>query len=198
MLSIGKYLLQFLAHFKSKYILKHTRQNNYVTRKAVVNKMIKLLLIVGLLLPWTSLLLAKKDTIRRFMPVTIFTSFMMTIIFQIAYTYEWWVIHEYIVPWGYMIDVTFAYGIYATGTFWIFRLTSHRFFLYAATNLIMDTFMCFVGLPLLGVLGIATYKNITPWEYLLVTYGLSLVIYVYHKWQQKIFISENGNINKYK
>lgn len=51
------------------------------------------------------------------MPVTIFTSLLMTIIFQIAYTYKWWTIQEQIVPWGFMIDVSFAYGIFTVGTF---------------------------------------------------------------------------------
>ncbi|MCA1053691.1 hypothetical protein LCM10_01735 [Rossellomorea aquimaris] len=147
----------------------------------------KVLLFIGFLLPWFSLYFAKADTIRRFMPVTIFTSLLMTIVFQIAYTYGWWEIHEYIVPWGYMIDVSFAYGVFSVGTFWIFRFTSHHFPLYILINFIMDAFMCFAALPLLDVLGIANYKNITPWQYLLVIFGISFVIYFYHKWQEKLF-----------
>ncbi|MGG4549890.1 hypothetical protein ABER02_19270 [Rossellomorea marisflavi] len=148
---------------------------------------IKIILFIAFLLPWISLFFAKGSTIRKFMPVTIFTCLLMTIIFQIAYTYDWWVIHEYIVPWGYMIDVSFAYGVFAIGTFWIFRFTHHYFFLYIVTNLVMDAFMCFLALPLLDKLGIASYKNITSWEYFLVIFALSFVVYFFHKWQEKIF-----------
>ncbi|WP_175989174.1 hypothetical protein [Bacillus sp. Marseille-Q1617] len=147
----------------------------------------KILLFIGFLLPWFSLFFAKPHTIRRFMPVTIFTCLLMTIVFQIAYTYDWWEIHEYIVPWGYMIDVSFAYGLFAVGTFWIFRFTCHRFQLYLLVNIIMDVFMCYAALPLLDVLGIASYQNITPWQYLLVIVGVSIIIYFYHKWQEKVF-----------
>ncbi|MFD2923736.1 hypothetical protein [Halobacillus naozhouensis] len=149
-----------------------------------------ILLNISLFLPWVTLFFASKQTIKRYMPVTIFTSFLMTIIFQIAYTYKWWFIHEYIVPWGYMIDVSFAYGIFAVGTFWIFRLTSHNFLLYTVVNLVLDGIMCFIALPTLEKLGISEYNHISPWQYLLVTYGLSFVIYFYHKWQEKIFIKD--------
>ncbi|MFD2761625.1 hypothetical protein ACFSUO_11745 [Lentibacillus juripiscarius] len=150
----------------------------------------KIIMFAILILPWFTWFFTSPETRKKYMPVTIFTSLLMTIIFQIAYTYKWWIIHEQIVPWGYMIDVSFVYGIFSVGTFWIFRLTSHKFILYTAVNLIMDAFMAFVTLPLLGVLGIATYENMSPWQYFLVMFGLSFVIYGYHKWQQKIYKSD--------
>ncbi|MCP1161278.1 hypothetical protein [Bacillus infantis] len=150
----------------------------------------RIILFVISLLPWISLFFVSKKTIKRYMPVTIFTSFLMTIIFQIAYTYKWWVIYEYIVPWGYMIDVSFAYGVFAVGTFWIFILTSHNLKLYLIVNLIMDVVMCYITLPFLNKMGIAEYKNISPWQYLLVIYGLSLMIFVYHNWQKQIFSAD--------
>lgn len=152
--------------------------------------MVNILLYASLFLPWLTLFFASKETIRRYMPVTIFTAFLMTIIFQIAYTYKWWTIHEYIVPWGYMIDVSFAYGIFSVGTFWIFKLTSHKFLLYIVVNFILDFIMCFIALPTLKIFGISEYNQISSWQYLLVTFGLSFVIYVYQKWQEKIFISD--------
>jgi len=153
----------------------------------VINKII---LFAALILPWFTLLFTNPRTRKKYMPVTIFTSLLMTIIFQIAYTYKWWIIYEQIVPWGYMIDVSFAYGIFSVGTFWIFKWTSHKFMLYTIVNLIMDVIMAFITLPILSVLGIATYKNISPWQYFLVMFGLSFVIYGYQKWQQKIYNSD--------
>ena len=147
----------------------------------------KVMLFIAFFLPWFSLFFASSKTIKRFMPVTILTCLLMTIIFQIAYTYKWWIIHQYIIPWGYMIDVSFAYGIFAVGTFWIFRFTSHKFILYTTVNFLMDAFMCFAALPLLSLLGIAEYDKISPWQYLLVIYGLSFIIYAYQKWQETIF-----------
>lgn len=152
--------------------------------------MIHLIMLAALIVPWFTLFFTGPEERKRYMPVTIFTSLLMTIIFQIAYTYEWWILHEQIVPWGYMIDVSFVYGIFAIGTFWIFRFTSHNFLLFIIVNIIMDAFMAFIALPFLNVLGIATYENISPWQYFLVIFAVSFIIYMYHKWQQKIFRSE--------
>lgn len=148
----------------------------------------KILLIATFVIPWLTLFFSNKSTVKRYMPVTIFTSLLMTIIFEIAYQYKWWIIHEYLVPWGYMIDIGFAYGIFAIGTFWIFVLASHKFWIYFLANLGMDLFMAFAGMKLLDVFGVATLKNIEAWQYFLVMFGISLVIYGYHLWQRKIFI----------
>ncbi|WP_431801279.1 hypothetical protein [Halobacillus andaensis] len=148
---------------------------------------VEMIMYAALILPWFTLLLASSEVRRKYMPVTIFTALLMTIIFQVAYTYKWWVIYKQIVPWGYMIDVSFAYGVFLIGTFWIFRFTSHKFLLYMVVNLALDAIMAFITLPLLGVLGIAVYKNISAWQYFLVMYGLSFIIYGYHRWQQKIY-----------
>lgn len=149
---------------------------------------VKTLQLILLTAPWFSLFFLDKNTIKRYMPTTIFTALLMTILFQIAYAYGWWEIHQSIVPWGYMIDASFAYGVFAVGTFWIFYLTSHRFALYVLSNLVMDALFSFTVFPLLTRIGIATLKNITAWQYFFVIFGLSFVIYGYHKWQEKIFI----------
>ncbi|MCM3031242.1 MULTISPECIES: hypothetical protein [unclassified Niallia] len=147
----------------------------------------KMILYISLLLPWFSLLFANKKRIKKYIPVIILTVFLMTIIFQIAFHYKWWIIHTYIVPWGYMIDVSFAYGLFPVGTFWIFYFTSSRFIIFTITNIIMDTLMAFAVLPGLSKLHIAEYKGIAPWQYFLIMYGLSFIIYGYYVWQQRIY-----------
>lgn len=149
---------------------------------------IKTLLWILLLLPWVTTFFLEKNTVKRYMPVTIFTCLLMTIIFQIAYTFKWWTIYQFIVPWGYMIDVSFSYGIFAVGTLWIFRLTSHKFWLYVVTNAIVDAIFAFGVLAMmLPGLGIGAYNRIQPWQYFLVIFALSFVIYGFHMWQKGVF-----------
>ncbi|MDQ0272880.1 hypothetical protein [Cytobacillus purgationiresistens] len=87
---------------------------------------------------------------------------------------------------GHMIDVSFVYGIFAVGTFWIFRPSSHKFSLFTIVNLIMDGILAFVIIPVLEIAGIAEYKNIAHWQYCLIEFGISLIIYIYYKWQEGI------------
>lgn len=154
---------------------------------------IKTIMWILLLAPWVTVFFLDKDTVKRFMPVTIFTCLLMTIIFQIAYTFHWWTIFQSIVPWGYMIDVTFAYGLFAVGTLWIFRLTSHKFWLYVITNAVADFIFAFGILAImLPGLGIAKYNTMHPWQYFLVIFALSFVIYGFHRWQQGVFKLSRG------
>jgi hypothetical protein len=151
-----------------------------------------MILWIILVLPWFSLFFVHRKTIKRFMPVTIFSCFLMSIIFQIAYHYEWWTIHISIVPWGYITDVSFAYGIFAMGTFWVFRLTSHRILLFLLANIIMDFLLSYVVIKsFLLKFGVAEFKNISPFQYFLITVFISLILYAYHKWQEKIFVNHD-------
>ncbi|MEB4793203.1 hypothetical protein P5G65_04795 [Paenibacillus chondroitinus] len=117
----------------------------------------------------------------------------MTIIFEIAYTYKWWTIHERIVPWGYIIDVSFVYGLFAVGTVWIFYLTFRKFWIYVLTNLVIDAFFSFLGLHwLVEGMGVATI-HIAKWIIFVLFFSLSFVIYGYQVWQEKVFVPLSSN-----
>ncbi len=139
-----------------------------------------------------SLYLLKKENIKRYMPVALFISLIATIIFEIAYTYEWWTINKLIFPWGYITEVSFTYGLFAVVTIWIFGLTFHNFWLYIFTNLGIDALFAFFAPMVLQELGIATFKNITNWQIFLLCFTLSFVIYGYQRWQEGVLkTSEN-------
>ncbi|MBB3110736.1 hypothetical protein FHS18_002803 [Paenibacillus phyllosphaerae] len=156
--------------------------------------MIKGMLWLLFLLPWVSLFLARRGSIKRYMPVVVFTCFVMTIIFMIAYRYQWWEIHEYIVPWGNQIDISFAYGIFAVGTFWIFYFTAERFWIYCLANIATDALFSFAIFPLLARTGVATLHNIKAWQYYFVILGVSLLIYGYYRWQAAAMKEPNDQI----
>lgn len=152
--------------------------------------MVKILLILTFVLPWLALIWADKNTIKRYAPVVVFTGLIMTIIFEIAYTYNWWTIHEYFTTWGYITDTSFAYGLFMIGTFWIFYFTYRYFWLYVLVNAIFDLFMGFVGMTLLDMLSVATMHTITKWQYSIVMFCISFVIYGYQRWQETIVRKE--------
>lgn len=123
------------------------------------------------------------------MPVTILTALITTMLFVIAYTYGWWTLHkDILLPLGYIVNISFTYGSYIIATFWIFYLTSHNFWLYILTQLIVNGFWAFIGLRWIvdRWLGVATFE-IKNWQFFLLEIVAVLILYVYHHWQKKIF-----------
>ncbi len=150
--------------------------------------LIKIILWGILILPWISLVWIEKEAIKRYMPVTIFTSLLVTIWFEFGYAYRWWTILERIMPWGFITDVSFVYGPFAVGTIWIFYLTYQKFWIYVLTNIGIDAFFSFLGLTwFVEGMGIATI-NIDRWIIFIIYISFSFVIYGYQAWQEKIFI----------
>ncbi|MFD1039243.1 hypothetical protein ACFQ3N_12695 [Virgibacillus byunsanensis] len=147
----------------------------------------EILLWMSLIAPWLSLFLMKTGAIKRFMPVAIFVTLLLMIIYEIAYTYDWWKLKEYILPWGYITHGSFAYGLFLVGTIWIFYFTYHNFKIYMITNIIIDAMFAFVFLPLTNWLGINELIKISNWGVYLIMLTLAVIIYLYQRWQEGIF-----------
>lgn len=150
---------------------------------------VKVTLWIAFILPWFTLIFMKKERIKRFMPVTIFTCLLVTIVFDIGYTYKWWVIHTYIFPWGFISDTSFVFGLFAVSTIWIFHLTYERVWLYFITNFVIDLVYSMVGFKALKTANIATIQNIKEWQVFLLYFSLAIIIFLYQRWQETIFVS---------
>lgn len=169
-------------------IILHKGYINTNSLKTVVNFLLnQIILWISLIAPWLTLFFMKMDTIKRYMPVAIFVSLLLTIIYEIAYTYEWWEIKEYIAPWGYITNVSFVYGIFLVGTLWIFHFTYRNFKVYLITNIVVDAFFAFGLLQLTGWLGIDEFIYLPKWGAFLIMISLAFIIYFYQRWQEGIF-----------
>jgi hypothetical protein len=92
--------------------------------------MVKFILLAMLILPWLSLIFINKYSLKRFMPVAILASLLVTIIFELGYVYSWWKVQAELVPWDKITSVPLVYGVFLVGTIWIFRFTFGRTFWY--------------------------------------------------------------------
>lgn len=146
----------------------------------------KIMLWSFLILPWPTLLFLGKESIKRYMPVAVFVSLLVTILFEAAHALKWWVMIDQIVPWGYITNVSFVYGIFLVGTIWIFHFTFRNFWIYLVTNVIIDGLFAFV---LNNFFEGRIYRlvNFNELQVFLLMIGLALTIYVYHRWQEQIF-----------
>ncbi|MGM0835346.1 MAG: hypothetical protein ACQEV7_04255 [Bacillota bacterium] len=151
---------------------------------------IKVFLWLSLIVPWLSLFFMKKDSIKRYLPVAILVSLLLTILYEIGYTYDWWVLKDKIVPWGHITNISFAYGLFLISTIWIFHYTYRNFKLYMVTNIIVDAIFNFGVLKLTERFGINKLINMPDWGIYLIMLGLALIIYIYQRWQEGIFKEE--------
>jgi len=155
----------------------------------------KIILWLSLILPWLSLFLMKKQAIKRYMPVAIFVSLLVTILFEVAHAFNWWVLLDWFVPWGYITNVPFVYGAFLVGTMWIFYFTYQKFWLYLLTNIIIDAVFIF-GISHFFEGRLYRFANMGRWGVFFLMIGLTLIIYGYHAWQEDIFKKQSVTRNR--
>ncbi|MFB6469067.1 hypothetical protein ACE38V_20145 [Cytobacillus sp. Hz8] len=135
----------------------------------------------------------KREGIKRYIPVTIFTALLVTIIYELAYTYKWWELKVTIVPWGYITNVSYAYGSFLIGTMWIFYFTFKKFWLFLVANIIADGIDAFLIREFMELRGIIHYINLSNWNLFIVMVALSLIAFGFQVWQEKTFkLKESG------
>jgi hypothetical protein len=147
----------------------------------------KLVLWAILVVPWLSLFLLKKESVKRYMPVAIFTALLMTIYNELAQTYNFWVLKVEIFP-QVLTAVPFVYGGFLCIVIWIFHFTYGRFWVYLASNVILDFLFCFPSNYVFEKkLELYELINHNSWILWGAFVALSVVIYGYQVWQDEIF-----------
>ncbi len=116
---------------------------------------------------------------------------MVTIVYEIGYTYKLWILIDAIVPWGHVTNTAFAYGIFLVGTIWVFHFTFGRFWLYVVANLLLDAFYAFVFHRIEEKLGIADLVSVKHYHIFLIMMGLAIILYPYQLWQERAWRNLN-------
>jgi hypothetical protein len=141
-----------------------------------------------LIVPWLSLLLLKREVVKRYMPVAIFTALLVTIYNELGYTFQWWIVKQTIFPW-IITFVPFVYGGFLVGTIWIFHFTFGKFWLYMIANIVID-FLFMFPINYVFEKKLELYKLIhqDSWDVFFIFIGIAVVIYVYQVWQEGVLI----------
>lgn len=149
------------------------------------------------IIPWISLLFLDRTTIRRYMPVALFATVINTLLYQVAWTYDWWKYKETLFPWDKVAQVHTVYGVFLVGTIWIFALTFRKFWVYFIANLLVDSVYAFGFRALWKKLGITTAGgNLPPYGSLLIMTAIGITLYLYQMWQEGIIGGGNEHREK--
>ncbi|WP_456279485.1 hypothetical protein [Bacillus sp. AK128] len=98
----------------------------------------KSLLLLMMLISWTSLLLFGRNDFKRFLPAGLFMLVVVTIEDLFAQKRKWWVWYEKLFP--QLSGITpFLLGPFFIGSMWILKLSYGKFLRYIVINLMVDS-----------------------------------------------------------
>ncbi|VBB06488.1 Hypothetical protein LUCI_1721 [Lucifera butyrica] len=140
-----------------------------------------------LLTPFLTLFFMKKEDVKRYMPVGLFSAVTSAIIGDVGVTLGFWVHRETAYPLHSLMP--FDIGLNLVLTMWVFIFTYRRFWMYMITNAILDIgFDFFLFQYYFPSRDIFNLVGISPFQSYLITLGHALVIYGYQMWQEGILV----------
>ena len=136
--------------------------------------------------PWLTLFFMKKDEIRRYMPVALFSIVTSIVIYEMGITFRWWVIGETAYPLQLM---PFHIGLFPVLTMWVFRFTFRKFRMFLLVELVLNIGFDFGFLGyFLPARGILSFETMSRPVAVCVTMAHGLLLYAYQLWQDGIFV----------
>lgn len=141
--------------------------------------------IVNAIILWAIVIIfLPKQSFKRFLPVTLFTSCIIMIQSLLNLVFKWWRVKggtKYLV----FDDLAFLFGPFFTTNLWVFHLTYGKFPLYTLTNLVIDLLFAFPLNSLFQKIGHYKLKKISSLGLFIFYYVLSFVNYGFQKLMEK-------------
>jgi hypothetical protein len=150
----------------------------------------QILLWSALVVPWFSLILMKPALLKRYAPVVLLSALLVTINQEVAYSLNWWVNQDQIVPWGHITNISLVYGMFAVGTYWIFYFSYGSFWFYLVLNAVIDGVWLILTPPYMESRGILLLVNMNAWLLFVISMGISVILYGFQMWQEGIYKEE--------
>jgi hypothetical protein len=139
-----------------------------------------------LILPWLTIFFMKRQDFKRFMPAALFTTVTSAIISDVGIGLNLWTIKDNIYPFYQLLPIMFGFN--PVSTLWLLKFFYKRFWLYSIVQLLLSCGFSFVLQPWLQKRGIWVNIEATSLLILLINIPHFLSIYLYHMWQESIFI----------
>ncbi len=142
------------------------------------------------IIPWLTLFFMKKEDIKRFMSLGLFTFWLSIIVTEIGITTGLWVLQETTFPLA--VIPTYIYGIFPVIAMWIFKFTYGRFWIYLITELVLNISYVIILLPWMASRGIIAFN--APLISYFVAMGQGMLLYIYQMWQEDALVPAIKNL----
>jgi len=140
-----------------------------------------------LVMPWLTLVFMKKDDIKRFMPVALFSAITSILVVEAGENLGWFIYGEAAYPLRTHSYIIF--GLNIVTTMWLFRFIYGRFWIYLVIDTVLNFgFIYLFHVYFLGSRGLFQEVGITPLLNALITTIDGVLVYGYQMWQEGIFV----------
>ncbi len=130
---------------------------------------------------WLFLLFAGKESLKKYIPASLFMSFLVYSENVMAEKMKWWTITTKIFPKVNGI-MPFVIGVFLSGSVWILKFTYKNFYLYLFANILIDTFFTYPFYSLFKKLGVWKLTGLKQYQLSLLFFVKSLLMYAFQKY----------------
>ncbi|NPV92172.1 MAG: hypothetical protein HPY50_15500 [Firmicutes bacterium] len=139
-----------------------------------------------LILPWFTLLLMKREEVKRYMPVGLFAIVSSIVIVDIGATLNLWALRDNIFPFGKVFS--YHLGGIPVVTMWLFKFTYGRFLRYVTVDVFYNLAFAFLMSPWLAARGIRENVEVTALGLFFIITVHGILLYIYQLWQENALI----------
>lgn len=134
-----------------------------------------------LILPWLTLIFMRKEEIRRFIPLALFSMVITSITIEAGITFNLWNIRETTYPLNH--TMSYVYGLAPVVTMWLFKFTFNRFWIYAVVDTVFNVVFAYILTPWFSSRGI---KDLITSRFTVfpIVSGLAVLLYLFEMWKE--------------
>ncbi len=147
----------------------------------MVKKRNKLYIIILMLVSWVFLLLSGKESLKKYLPASMFMSLLVYSENVFAERMKWWTITTRLFPKVNGI-MPFVIGVFLSGSVWILKFTYKNFYLYVLVNFLVDTFFTYPFYSLFKKLGVWNLIRLKQYQLTVLFFIKSLLMYAFQKY----------------
>ena len=165
-----------------------------ISKGAVKMKYSKQLLVSMIIISWFSLAFAGKESIKRFLPASLFMAIIVRVVNIIAKKRKWWWWYEKIHP-SVSGSFPFVWGSFFVSSLWIMKFTYGNFMRYIGLNVIAHSAFTYVLEPFLQKFGIASLVRMKKSQLMYVFTVLAFLLYGFQLVKEKALVKRNPTLN---
>jgi hypothetical protein len=148
-------------------------------------KKLKFYIFLLFFLPWLSLPLLGKRTIKKFLPGALFMGCYVTLEGMLAEKRKWWWFPFRIKP-NVLGELPLIWGPFFIGSFWILKYTYKKFNLYLLVNIVVDSLFTYFILDIFKKFGYVTLVRLSRFQLSIVFLIKSFVMYGFQVFYDKV------------